>query len=172
MHQRILKLLTIAAVAVGLQACATTLGFKHPMSEQMLSEGAERLSRDQVIQHLAGKTQVWSSGGAYFDPDGNVYVKWEGRIYPRRVWTVDERGRACISFPEQERRGAFRSTQIERAPASGAFASSCSDYFRKDGEVWVVTVEIFGVRQQSPGAIDSDVRDGNQLADLAWESQI
>ncbi len=171
MHYRMMKLLTILVVAIGLQAC-TTLGVNHPVSLQMMSDGAERLNRDQVIEHLAGKTQVWSSGGAYFQPDGDVYVKWEGKIFPRRVWSADDRGRVCISFPEQERRGAFRAEQIERTPASGSFASSCSEYFRKDGEVWVVTVEVFGVRQQTPGAIDSDVRDGNQLADLAWESQI
>ncbi len=172
MHQKFLKLLTIAAAAVALQACATVLGVTHPMSEQMVSEGAERMNRDQVIQHLAGKTQVWASGGAYFQADGDVYVKWEGKIFPRRVWSVDERGRACISFPEQGRLGAFRPEGIERSPTSATFPSSCSDYFMKDGEVWVVTVEVFGERQQSPGAIDSDVRDGNRLDDLAWDSQI
>ncbi len=172
MHQTIWKLLTIGAVAFALQACATIVGHKHAISDQMVRDGAERMNRDQVIEHLAGRTQVWASGGAYFQPDGDVYVKWEGRIYPRRVWTVDDSGRACIQFPEQERLGAFRPEGVERTPDVATFASSCSDYFRKDGEVWVVTVEIFGERQQSPGAVDSDVRDGNQLDDLAWEQQI
>lgn len=171
MQQKFWNLLAIAAIASALQACAT-LGGSHPMSQQMLNEGAERLTREQVIEHLAGKTQVWASGGAYFEPDGDVYVKWEGRIYPRREWSADDNGRVCIAFPDQERRGAFRTTEIRTAPESSTFVSSCSEYFRKDGEVWVVTLEIFGEKQQTPGAVDSDVRDGNRLADLAWEEQI
>lgn len=150
MYQRISKLLLIFAMSYALLSCAISTS---PMEQELINEGGTRLTAEQVRKHLAGKTQAWSNGGAYFVPDGTVYVKYEGRIYPKRTWTVDDNGRVCIAFPD-------------------GLVSSCSAYFYKDGEVWVVTLEIFGEEQRSAAAPDSDVREGNRLDELKWDQQI
>lgn len=143
MYRRISKILIVTAVSLGLAACALA-GSK--LEKELVAEGAVRLNPAQVTDHLSGNTQVWSIGGAYFRPDGKVYVKVEGRTYPLRTWTVDENGEVCIAFPN-------------------GFVSSCSTYFYKDDKVWVVTLEIMGEKQSNLGGEDTIVP-GNQLADI------
>ena len=143
MYQRISKLIIVLTVSLGLLACAVA---GSQLEKDLLAEGAVRLNPAQVTDHLSGKTQVWASGGAYFLPDGTVYVKFDGRIYPLRTWTVDEDGEVCIAFPN-------------------GFVSSCSAYFYKDGKVFVVTLEIMGEKQTSAGGFDTVVV-GNQLSEI------
>lgn len=125
-----------------LLACATGTMFE----QKLLGEGAERMSAEQVKAHLAGNTQKWINGGAYFVADGTVLVKYAGKVYPKRTWTVDADGKACILLPD-------------------GFVTSCSAYFDKDGEVWVVNLEIFGEVQQTDGGLDT-ILEGNQLAEM------
>ncbi len=113
-----------------------------------MSEGATRLNSAQVTDHLSGNTQVWTTpgSGAYFLADGTVYVKFEGRTYPLRTWTVDDDGKVCIAFPN-------------------GFVSSCSVYYYKGDTVWYVTLEIMGVAQETDGGPDTIV-EGNQLSSI------
>ena len=113
-----------------------------------MSEGAVRLNPAQVTDHLSGNTQVWTNtgSGAYFLPDGTVYVKYEGKVYPKRTWTVDNNGKVCIAFPN-------------------GFVSSCSVYYNKNGEVWYVTLEIMGVAQPVDGGPDT-IMEGNRLSEI------
>lgn len=161
MYQRISRQLFIAALCLGLLACATS----NPLEKQLRDQGATRLDAGQVRTHLSGKTQQWENGGAYFQADGTVYVKFAGKLYPERIWTVDDSGRTCIAFRD-------------------GFNTSCSVYYRYRDEIWVVTTEIFGepqrperpYRYRRDGSIDSDDRsihggpdtvlDGNRLDDI------
>lgn len=161
MYHGISRLPIIAALCLGLMACATS----NLLEKQLRDQGATRLDAGQVRSYLSGKTQQWENGGAYFLADGTVYVKFGGKLYPERIWTVDGSGKTCIAFRD-------------------GFNTSCSVYYRYQGEIWVVTTEIFGEPQQPErpyryrrdGTIDSDDRsihggpdtvlDGNRLADL------
>lgn len=127
-------------VSFGLLACATGTTFEKKLQQ----EGAKRMNPEQVTTHLAGKTQKWNNGGAYFNSDGTVLVKFGGKVYPKRTWTVDDDGKVCILLPN-------------------GYVTSCSAYFDKDGKVWVVNLEIFGEAQQTEGGLDT-VLEGNQLS--------
>ena len=149
MKQSISKLFAIIAVSLIMAACATTSPqtSKHKLEQLLLSDGAKHLTAAETKAHLSGMTQQWlGGGGAYFKEDGDVIVKWSGRIYPKRYWTVDDTGRVCIAFPD-------------------GFVSSCSRYYDKDGEIWVVTLEIFGEPQTFDGGPDT-ILPGNQLAEI------
>ena len=129
-------------VSFGLLACATGTEFEKKLQQ----EGAKRMNAEQVTAHLAGKTQKWNNGGAYFNPNGTVLVKFGGKVYPKRTWTVDDDGKVCILLPD-------------------GYVTSCSAYFDKEGKVWVVNLEIFGEAQQTEGGLDTVV-EGNQLSDI------
>lgn len=132
-------------VSTGLLACALA-GSK--LERQLISEGAIRLNPAQVTDYLSGNTQVFStpSSGAYFLPDGTVYVKFAGRTYPLRTWTVDSDGKVCIAFPN-------------------GFVSSCSVYYYKGEKVHYVTLEIMGEARTSDGGPDN-ILEGNKLSEL------
>lgn len=121
MYQRISRLLLITIVSLGLLACASKTAFERDLE----NEGATRLAGEQVTAYLSGNTQQWQNGGVYFRPDGVAYVKWGGKIFPERTWTADDDGRVCIVFPDGRK-------------------SSCSVYYDLRGDVWSVTLEIFG----------------------------
>lgn len=131
LYQKLSKLFLVAAVLLALAACAST----HLREKQLINSGAKRMNAEQVTEYLSGNTQQWENGGAYFLPDGAVYVKWGGKVYPERRWVVDDDGRVCIVFLD-------------------GVKSSCSSYFMFDGKVWVVTLEIFG----EAVAIDRPIR--------------
>ena len=143
MYQRISRLLLITVVSLGLLACAT----KNALERDLESEGATRLNKDEVTAYLSGNTQQWQNGGAYFRSDGVVYVKWGGKVFPERTWTVYDNGKVCIIFPDGRR-------------------SSCSAYYDFQGTVWSVTLEVFGevlVEDERPGQqrrVDSSIEAG------------
>ena len=145
MNHKVSKILIIVAVSFGMLAC-TVAGSK--LEKQLISEGATRLNPAQVTDYLSGNTQVFTtpSSGAYFLPDGTVYVKFAGRTYPLRSWTVDRDGKVCIAFPN-------------------GFVSSCSVYYYKGDKVHYVTLEIMGEAQMSDGGPDNVLK-GNRLSEL------
>ena len=165
MYQNILKILLVVAVSVGLLACATVDKLERQQEQQLIDAGATVLSRQQVIDYLSGKTQEWENGGAYFRPDGVVYVKFGGKVYPERTWIADGTGQVCVVLPD----GAN---------------SSCSRYFDYNGDIWVITLEIFGEKLSGArafsvrrdGSIDatdnsisggpSTVLEGNRLSEM------
>lgn len=142
MYKKISKILVVITASFGLLACATGTVFE----QKLLAEGAMRMNAEQVKEHLAGNTQKWINGGAYFVPDGTVYVKYAGKVFPKTRWTVDSDGKTCLVNPD-------------------GFVTSCSAYFDKDGEVWVVTLEVMGKEQQTEGGIDT-ILAGNQLSEV------
>ena len=142
MYQGLSRILVIITASFALLACATGTQFE----QKLQGEGAKRMNAEQVKTHLAGNTQKWINGGAYFFPDGTVFVKYAGKVYPKRTWTVDNDGKVCILLPD-------------------GYATSCSAYFDKDGKVWVVNLEIFGEVQQTDGGIDT-VLEGNRLSEI------
>jgi hypothetical protein len=142
MYQGLSKILVIMTASFALLACATGTMFE----QKLMGEGAKRMNAEQVTAHLAGKTQKWINGGAYFFQDGTVFIKYAGKVYPKRTWAVDGNGKACILLPD-------------------GFVTSCSAYFDKDGEVWVVNLEIMGEAQQTDGGPDT-VLEGNQLSEI------
>jgi len=141
MYQSILKILLVIAVSVGLLACATVDKLERQQEQQLIDAGATVLNREQVVEFLSGNTQQWDNGGAYFRPDGVVYVKFGGKIFPERTWVADDNGRVCIVFPDGS-------------------SSSCSRYFDYDGDTWVITLEIFGEKMSGARAF-SVRRDGS-----------
>lgn len=165
MYQRISKILVIITVSFGLLACATIGKIERQQEQQLLDAGATRLNAEQVTAYLSGKTQVWDNGGAYFLPNGTVYVKFGGKVYPERRWVVESNGKVCVQFLDGSN-------------------SSCSSYFDKDGKVWVITLEIFGeklssirsFRVRQDGSIDAsdksihggpdEVLEGNRLSEI------
>lgn len=142
MHQSLSKLIVILIASFALLACATGTMFENKLEV----EGAKRMNAEQVRAHLSGNTQKWINGGAYFYPNGTVSVKYAGKVYPKRTWTVDDDGKVCIVLPD-------------------GYVTSCSAYFDKNGEVWVVNLEIFGEVQQTEGGIDTVLK-GNRLAEI------
>ena len=98
MYRRISKILIVVAVSLGLGACALA-GSK--LEKQLKSDGAVQLNGAQVTDYLSGNTQRWTTpgSGAYFLADGTVTVKFAGRTYPLRTWSVDSDGKVCIAFP-------------------------------------------------------------------------
>lgn len=142
MYQRLSRILVIITTSFALLACATGTVFE----QKLLEEGAMRMNAEQVKAHLAGNTQKWINGGAYFVPDGTVYVKYAGKVFPKTRWTVDSDGKVCLVNPD-------------------GFVTSCSAYFDKDGEVWVVTLEVMGKAQQTEGGVDT-ILEGNQLSEV------
>lgn len=141
MYQSTSKILLVIAVSVGLLACATVDKLERQQERQLIDAGATVLSRQQIVEYLSGKTQEWENGGAYFRPDGVVYVKFGGKVYPERTWVVDNTGSVCIKFPDGS-------------------SSSCSRYFDYEGDVWVITLEIFGEKLSGARAF-SVARDGS-----------
>lgn len=145
MYYKVSKILIIVTMSFGMLACSIA-GSK--LEQQLIAEGATRLNPAQVTDYLSGNTQVFTtpSSGAYFLPDGTVYVKFAGRTYPLRTWTVDSNGKVCIAFPN-------------------GFVSSCSVYYYKDDKVHYVTLEIMGEPQTSDGGPDN-ILEGNRLSDI------
>lgn len=165
MYQRLSKILLVIAVPVGLMACTTVGKLERQQEQQLIDAGATVLGRQQVVEYLSGKTQEWENGGAYFRPDGVVYVKFGGKVYPERIWVADNTGQVCIKMPD----GAN---------------SSCSRYFNYNEDIWVITLEIFGEKLSQArafsvrrdGSIDatdssisggpSTVLEGNRLSEM------
>lgn len=145
MYRRSSKIFLVLAVSLGLAACALA-GSK--LEKRLESEGATRMNSAQVTDYLSGNTQKWTTpaSGAYFLPDGTVYVKFEGKIYPLRTWTVDDNGKVCIAFPN-------------------GFVSSCSVYYNKGDQIWYVTLEIMGVPVENDGGPDT-ILEGNMLSEI------
>ena len=161
MYQGISKFFVVLVLSMSMLACATT----NVLEKQLRSKGGQQLNAEQVKAHLSGKTQRWETGAAYFKPDGALYMKWGGKLYPERVWTVDDDGKVCIEFRD-------------------GFRTSCSTYYNYQGDVWAVTLTVFGevlvqerpFRYRRDGSIEApgnsifggpdEIYDGNRLAEF------
>ena len=81
--------LLLAFIATfGLTACAT--------QEQKLTDaGATRLDREQALAHIIGNTEVWTKGGGYYMPEGQMKSIWKGKE-TARTYSVSDEGEVCI----------------------------------------------------------------------------
>lgn len=63
------------------------------------------LSSAEVILHISGKTETWSSGAAYYAADGTIEVVWEGKS-GSGTWQVADDGNVCfiasVLSPDEE----------------------------------------------------------------------
>lgn len=120
------------------------------LEEQIVSDGAVPLDADGVTEHLAGNTQQWANGGAYYGEDGTLDYIWEGKEFYDFTWTAYKNGKVCITNPE-------------------GFTTSCSLYFAYKDTIWTVVTEVFGEQQDFFGGPDTVVS-GNKLDDLEpWD---
>ena len=120
------------------------------LEERIVNDGARRLSMAEVTEHLAGNTQQWANGGAYYNADGSLDFIWEGKGFNHFVWKAYKDGKVCITNPD-------------------GFTTSCSLYFDYQDTVWTVVTEVFGESQDFFGGPDT-MLNGNKLDELQpWD---
>jgi hypothetical protein len=128
------KLISGFVLVVAASACATT-GISD--EETLANAGAVRLSSSQVKERVTGKTEQWVHGGAYYQPDGKIRVKWR-KTYTNGSWEVADDGNLCFKLPHWEKR--------------------CQFYMNKDGDVYMLDEgRNIGVRP---------IADGDKLASV------
>jgi hypothetical protein len=134
MIARTVKLISGLILVAAVSACATS-GIS---DEQALANaGAVRLSSSQVKERVTGKTEQWVHGGAYYQPDGKIRVKWR-KTYANGSWQVSADGNLCFELQHWERR--------------------CQFYMIKDGDVYMLDEgRNIGVRP---------IEDGDKLASV------
>ena len=81
------NLALIMIVTLGLSACAS-------MEEKMMEAGATRLDGAQATAFISGKTEKWTKGGAYYNPNGTLEAIWKGGKISG-PYTVDPDGTVC-----------------------------------------------------------------------------
>lgn len=126
--QKLLLMMTCAALA--LTACAT-------IEEKMTAQGAIRLDAEQVTNHIVGKTERWSQGGGYYNPDGTLETVWEGSKQSG-PYIISDDGEVCYDVRGWKRH--------------------CHFYMNDNGSITM----IYKGRNVGP----RDVLNGNQLATL------
>ena len=57
--------------------------------------GGNKLNTEQVMAHISGNTEQWSSGWGYYNPDGRLEVVWNG-LKDVGSWEVDNDGQVCF----------------------------------------------------------------------------
>jgi len=140
--------------ADGVTRTRTVYGKLNPtasrLEQKIVGDGAIRMTGKQVREYLAGKTQQWSNGGAYYASDGSLEFIWENKEFIDYSWQVRADGTVCIDNPE-------------------GFTTSCSLYFRYKDSIWTVVTEVFGEAQDFFGGPDTLLQ-GKQLSELEpWD---
>ena len=62
-------------------------------------EGLTRMNQIEMIELFSGNSLPWSSGGAYYAPDGTLEIFWKGKKLTGK-WRVNEEGRDCMIVPK------------------------------------------------------------------------
>lgn len=62
-------------------------------------EDATRLSGAQAKAYVSGRTEVWFKGGGYYNPDGELKVKWR-KGWQTGSWKVSADGEVCYEIPK------------------------------------------------------------------------
>lgn len=143
MYQKVSNILIVIAVSFGLLACATG---QMSMEQKVVADGGMRMNPEEVTAHLAGNTQKWSNGGAYYYPEGRLDFIWDGKEFYHYTWGTRGDGQVCIK------------NQV-------GLTTSCSAYFKHEGTVWTVVTEEFGELRTNFGGPDT-ILDGKRLSDL------
>lgn len=140
--------------ADGVTRTHTVVGALNPtasrLEQKIVSDGAVRMTGNQVTDYLTNKTQQWSNGGAYYATDGSLEMIWENKKFIGYSWNVRKDGLVCIDNSE-------------------GFTTSCSLYFKHNNTVWTVVTEVFGQAQDFFGGPDT-LMQGKQLSELEpWD---
>ena len=119
MGKKIILLVALACVAA---ACENTAFGRCEIDcqgdEEILARaGAVRLGPEEVRAHVAGKTEQWVRGGAYYEESGRLEVKWR-KVKSETVWEVGADGSLCY--------------QID------AWGRRCHFYMKKENEVYML----------------------------------
>ena len=143
--------------AEGVPRTVTVSGAKNPtankLEQKILSDGAVRMNGEEVTAYLAGNTQQWSNGGAYYDASGRIDYIWENKEFTDFRWRARKDGLVCIQNPE-------------------GFTTSCSSYYRYKNTVWTVVTEVFGEKRDFFGGPDT-LLTGKKLSDLEpWDPSL
>lgn len=103
MARTITKLTLVLVVTLAISACAsfedTCIAVCMTGEESTIHAEATRLTRDQVIAHVSSRTEVWWKGGGYYDPNGELKVKWR-KTWNTGTWTVSANGELCNDIPK------------------------------------------------------------------------
>jgi len=77
-------------------ACILTMGALQACSHAAPpEEGWVPFTQDELLEYLAGKTQVWDpNGGAYYAEGGKLDTLWDG-VRETGRWSVTENGALC-----------------------------------------------------------------------------
>ena len=91
-------------------ACETTpdcAGGVCVSDEEVLARaGAVRLTPDQVRAHVSDRTEAWIHGAAFYQPDGELRVKWRKARY-KSTWELAADGTICFKLRHWPRRCHF-----------------------------------------------------------------
>jgi len=90
MLTRNLFLFCLCVGTLSLSGCASIT------EEQLIADGATRLSGEQTRTHLAGKTERWPYYETYYSPDGEVEALWD-KVKFRGTWEVSADGKVCLN---------------------------------------------------------------------------
>ena len=143
--------------ADGVSRTVTVSGAINPdankLEQKILNDGAVRMNGEEASAYLAGNTQQWSNGGAYFYPGGRIDYIWENKEFNNFKWHARKDGLVCIQNPE-------------------GFTTSCSNYYRYKNTVWTVVTEVFGQKRDFFGGPDT-LLPGKKLSDLEpWDPSL
>ena len=135
---KLMLLLVLALLASACEFIQTCWGIDCPIDEETLVQaGAERLTADQVRARVAGNTEEWTHGGAYYHSDGKLEVKWR-KVNYKATWEVNADGALCYQLPNWKRR--------------------CHYYLDKAGQIYLV--------EEGKGVRVAAIYDGNRIRQL------
>ncbi len=83
---------SVAVLTLTLSACAT-------IEEKLTAAGATRLNARQVKSHIVDKTEKWSEGGGYYNPNGTLEVVWKG-ANESGPYTIADDGNVCYEVAD------------------------------------------------------------------------
>lgn len=106
--------------------------------QRLVEQGGRPLTSAETLAHVSGNTEVWTKGGGYYSPDGQIAVVWEGAT-GSGTWTVTEAAEVCLTVD------VFGGTR------------ECHAYVERDGRIFLV----YDDQVREP-----EMRPGNQLASL------
>jgi len=135
---KLMLLLVLTLLASACETIQTCWGINCPIDEETLVQtGAVRLTSDQVRARVAGNTEEWTHGGAFYHSDGKLDVKWR-KVKYKTTWDVNADGELCYQFSKWEQR--------------------CHYYMDRAGEIYLV--------EEGKGVRVAAIYDGNKFRQL------
>ena len=90
------KHILLIAVVSSLPACESQLKDQllGPDPQVLINGGATRIGGVQTRAHISGNTEVWKEGNVYYNPDGELELRWHKAI-TKGTWEVAANGIVC-----------------------------------------------------------------------------